>query len=90
MLLRTRWFPRTEGLANALELSEPGVVSRHNAIVGNHGLSRRVYYTLYDDGKTNSQAHRNSKAIAVLIKMLREKGVLTDSDMDDMLLGAVM
>ncbi len=23
---------------------------------------RRVYYTLYDDGKTNSQAYRNSKA----------------------------
>ena len=27
-----------------MELSEPGVVSPHNAIVVNHGLSRRVYY----------------------------------------------
>src|SRR3989442_396311 len=58
MPLRTRWFPRTEGLANALELSESGVVSPDNAIVVNHGLSRRGYYTLYDNGKTNSQAHR--------------------------------
>lgn len=48
---------------------------------------RRVFYTLTNDDKLAS--HRNSKAIALLIKLLEEKGLINESDIDELLLEAI-
>ena len=50
-------------------------------------LGRRVFYTLSDD--KSLQAHRNSKAIALLVGLLREKGHLSDEEMDKLLLECI-
>lgn len=54
-------------------------------------VSKRVFYTLLgEEGEDRkSQAHRNSKAIAVLFKTLREKSILTNRHIDEMLLEVV-
>ncbi len=54
-------------------------------------VSRRFFYTLLgEEGEDRKlQAHRNSKAIAVLFKTLREAGWLTDPLIDEMLLEVV-
>lgn len=49
----------------------------------------RVLYTLRDGEKNNLQAHRNSKAIAMLIKTLRDKNILSDIDIDNILLECI-
>lgn len=52
-------------------------------------IERRVFYTL-DHGKENNlQAHRNSKAIAMIVKTLREKDVLTNDDIDEILFDCI-
>ena len=52
-------------------------------------IEQRVFYTLYEGKKQNLQDHRNSKAIAELIKILSEKGILVEEDVDNILLRAV-
>jgi hypothetical protein len=54
-------------------------------------VAKRVFYTLLGeewDGR-KLQAHRNSKAIALLFKTLREIGPLTDHRIDEILLEVV-
>jgi hypothetical protein len=50
---------------------------------------RRVFYTLNDGKKNDMQAHRNSKAIAMLIKTLRENDILDDDDIDAILIECI-
>ncbi len=50
---------------------------------------KRVFYTLTGDIKAcdqTIQAHRNSKAIALLFKTLLEAGTLTEDQLDEILL----
>jgi hypothetical protein len=51
------------------------------------GLDERVLYTLSDE--KSLQHHRNTKAIAVLVKLLHEKAQLSDQEIDDLLLECV-
>lgn len=55
------------------------------------GVAQRVYYTLKGEEPEDwkSRAHRNSKAIAMLIKNLSELGILTEDGIDDILLEVV-
>ena len=50
-------------------------------------LEKRVFYTLSDD--KSLQHHRNTKAIALLVKLLHEKEHLLDQDVDDLLLKCI-
>jgi hypothetical protein len=56
-------------------------------------VDRRVYYTLIGDKdhphREEVQAHRNSRAIAQLFKMLRENGTLTEEQLDEILFHVV-
>ena len=56
-------------------------------------LMRRVFYTLIGEpntpGRAALQADRNSKAIAVLIWKLHESRLLSDAQVDEMLLDVV-
>lgn len=47
-------------------------------------VAHRVFYTL--SHKHDEQARRNSKAIALLVKMLDEKGLITSDELDAFLL----
>ena len=47
-------------------------------------LGQRVFYTLSDD--KDLQNHRNTKAIALLVKVLHEKKQLSDGEVDELLL----
>lgn len=49
------------------------------------GIDTRMYYTL--SKKPKSQEYRNSKAIASLISVLHGKRIMTDTELDDLLLG---
>jgi CRISPR/Cas system-associated protein Csm6 len=46
-------------------------------------LAHRVFYTLSQ--KHDEQARRNSKAIALLMKLLEERGVITSAEVDRLL-----
>lgn len=48
---------------------------------------RRVFYTLTVDEKMTS--HRTSKALATLIKLMRERQVIKESDVDDLLVECI-
>ncbi len=48
----------------------------------------RIFYMLSDDKSLQHQ--RNSKALALLVKLLREKGQLSDEEVDDLLLECVL
>lgn len=50
-------------------------------------IERRVFYTMTEEVKLTN--HRNSKAIALLIKVLQEKEILSDSEIDSLLLECV-
>lgn len=54
-------------------------------------VARRVYYTLKGEESDDWQAraHRNSKAIAMVIMNLAELGILSESRIDDILLEVV-
>jgi hypothetical protein len=54
-------------------------------------VAKRVFYTLLgEEGEGRKlQAHRNSKAIALLFKTLREIGTLTDERIDKILLSVL-
>lgn len=56
-------------------------------------VAKHVFYTLIgepeDLKREQLQAHRNSKAIALLVQTLKEFGVLTDEHIDKMLLEVV-
>jgi hypothetical protein len=55
-------------------------------------LSERIYYTLSGKNaisRDNMQAHRNSKAIALLLKALVDAGTLTEEQLDEILLNVV-
>lgn len=54
-------------------------------------IDRRVFNTLHDweEAHIALQPHRNSKAISLLIKILCQKGILTDSNIDDILLEVI-
>ena len=53
-------------------------------------VEKRIFYTLHGEGKSPQrdelQNHRNSKAIAILFKVLLEKGLLTEEQLDEILL----
>jgi hypothetical protein len=53
-------------------------------------VEKRVFYTLHGEGKMpqreESQNHRNSKAIALLFKMLLDKRLLNEEQLDEILL----
>ena len=53
-------------------------------------VEKRIFYTLHGEGKSPQrdelQNHRNSKAIAMLFKVLLEKGLLTEEQLDEILL----
>jgi hypothetical protein len=57
-------------------------------------VDRRVFYTLIGEQnepqREKAQAHRNSKAIALLFKTLRENGTLTEDQLDELLFNVVM
>ena len=50
-------------------------------------LEKRVFYTLSDE--KGLEHHRNSKAIALLVKALHEKKQLSDEEVDELLLECV-
>jgi hypothetical protein len=56
-------------------------------------MGRRVFYTLTGEEKNphreKLQAHRNSKAIAMLFKTLHDAGQLTEQQIDKILLDVV-
>ena len=54
-------------------------------------VARRAYYTLKGEEPEDwqSRAHRNSKAIAMIIKNLSELGILTEDRIDDILFEVV-
>ena len=54
-------------------------------------VARRVFYTLKSEEPEDwkSRAHRNSKAIAMVIKNLAELGILTEYRIDDILLEVI-
>lgn len=45
---------------------------------------QRVYYTLTDEDRKH-QAHRNSKLLASLLKLLVEKGLVSEPELDGLL-----
>lgn len=47
----------------------------------------RVFYTLTTDEKVTS--HRISKALAILIKLLQDRHVITESDIDNLLVSCI-
>lgn len=53
-------------------------------------VEKRIFYTLHGEGKSPQrdelQNHRNSKAIALLFKTLLEKRLLTEEQLDEILL----
>jgi hypothetical protein len=53
-------------------------------------VEKRVFYTLTGEPDTPNreqrQAHRNSKAVAQLFKVLLDNGTLTEGQLDDILL----
>ncbi len=51
------------------------------------GLVRRVFYTLTADKK--AQADLTSKAVALLVEFLCEKGMMGASEVDDLLVNCV-
>lgn len=74
-------MPTRTGLLAELTFKEEGVE-----------VEKRVLYTLSGNSKISKetgQAHRNSKAIAMLFKMLLEAGTLTEDQLDEILLEVV-
>jgi len=57
-------------------------------------VEKRVFYTLAGEHGTPNreqmQAHRNSKAIAHLFKVLLDNGTLTEEQLDDILLAVAL
>jgi hypothetical protein len=53
-------------------------------------VEKRVFYTLHGEGNSPqrdaAQTHRNSKAISLLFKTLLDKGLLTEEQLDEILL----
>jgi hypothetical protein len=53
-------------------------------------VEKRIFYTLHGEGKSPQrdelQSHRNSKAISLLFKLLLDKGLLTEEQLDEILL----
>ncbi len=49
-------------------------------------VGERVFYTLKEKA---SQAHRNSKAIALLVEHLHNKKLISDVELDELLLKVV-
>ena len=56
-------------------------------------VGRRVFYTLTgeqnDPNRKEVNAHRNSRAIAMLLKTLHASGTLTDAQLDEILLEVI-
>mgnify|MGYP001083962069 CR=1 FL=1 len=50
-------------------------------------IERRVFYTLTEEAKLTN--HRNSKAIALLVKVLQEKEILSEPEIDSLLLECI-
>jgi hypothetical protein len=50
-------------------------------------VEKRVFYTLSDE--KSFQLHRNTKAIALLVKLLHQRGQLSDQEIDDLLLDSI-
>jgi len=48
---------------------------------------RRVFYTL--TAEENFASHRNSKLLASLVKLLEDRGVINDVDLDELLLECI-
>ncbi len=50
-------------------------------------LEKRVFYTL--TGEDKLQVHRVTKAVSLLVKTLKDKGLLTEEEIDDFLLNCI-
>lgn len=46
-------------------------------------LEKRIYYTLTDED--SAKVHRVAKALSLVIKLLHDKNVLSDEEIDDLL-----
>ncbi|MBT3314607.1 MAG: hypothetical protein HN390_08330 [Anaerolineae bacterium] len=44
-------------------------------------LEKRVYYTLTNEDKL--QAHKAAKALSILVKLLHDKNILSDDEVDN-------
>jgi hypothetical protein len=66
------------------------ILSERTFKQGGLDIEKRVFYTLHGDRKAPDaealQNHRNSKAIALLFKKLTEAGILTEDQLDEILL----
>lgn len=51
-------------------------------------VERRVFYTLTD--KEKMQAHRTAKAVTLVIALLQKKNLLSEDELDDLLLDCAM
>ena len=49
-------------------------------------VGTRVFYTLTDK-QSQFQAHRASKLLSSLIELLHKKNIVTDEELDEMLIG---
>lgn len=49
-------------------------------------VGRRVYYTLTE--KTGTSGHRTAKCLSLLIELMHKKGLLSEQELDDLLLEA--
>lgn len=51
-------------------------------------LEQRIYYTLTNE--KGVQAHRVAKALSIFMKLLHDKNILSDKEIDDLLLEVVL
>jgi hypothetical protein len=51
-------------------------------------LEKRVYYTLTSEEKI--QTHKVAKAFSILVKLLHEKNILNDDEIDELLFEVVL
>lgn len=50
-------------------------------------VEKRVFYTL--TGKDSLQAHRVAKTLALVVELLRRRNLITDEEVDELLLDVV-
>jgi hypothetical protein len=51
-------------------------------------LDKRVFYTLTSE--ETLQAHQVAKALSILVKLLHDKNILSDNEIDELLLEVVL
>lgn len=80
-------------LAEAIMVTREELLAKETYKEDGLDVAKRVFYTLSgkqdDPYREKLQANRNSKAIALLFKTLRENGPLTDHRIDEILLEVI-